>query len=1243
VTRRPDGLAIARQATATIFLVAVVLGCGGDHDGLSSRPVARRSAALGSCAARTKIPTPPESFGHGLVYDHARGVDLMFAGGVLYELDAAGQAQWSRIEANGPAPSARFDAGFAFDRTSGKAVLFGGSDASGLPRDLWEWDGCSWTDRTPSPLPPNWPSGRWASAMTYDWATGHVIVTTGFQVAYDDLHAAWESSAADATVFEWDSSAGTFTARSPAGAPPTRRGGAVAVADQNSKLVYLFDGVQQAESYDAPNNWDTKVYVWDGGAGAWSQRGPSPAPSARAFAAGYQEANGQIVVTGGLWYGWERRPDNWRYDPTSNTFSSTSGVAFNRAWSPAVFDEGISKAIQFGGLAAGPFDNSNFGTFGITAFPNGYFTEGLRSDSGSASLATLGDTRARQSDSSTLLFEGDVAQTLGAFSSNPVTVDGVLSPGEWDDAAVRAFSVCGDAIPGLIYVKNDLTDLYVAIVVDDASWRSGSPQIGGTGSRPPIPQPGGGGGTGTRPPASPPPPSGGGGTGSRPPAGSGPVSAFLDLYFGGQTFQVGDNSWVVRGSDGLTIDGFYPGGTSPADSDDVAAGGTKDVVAAVTHTNPIADQLGTYTVEFKGTLDSTDDSHDFSLHAADVTGLTFALDTGDCATDYYWPPATSPMRASIQIESPPNPAPDGGETGVDGGVDGAPEEGGTTKALGDPCAPDDGCPAPYLCVDGVCCENDCGGGNVNDCQACSTNAGGQTNGMCTPVSPTTSCLAPGECAALEFCDGTSRDCPGSAFLQDTPCPGATLDTCEASKVCTGFSPDCTTTFVPANPATKCAESSTDPCLAPSFCTGSDGTCPALQPVPPESCGQVSNPGPVTLSQGSTTITLTFNGTITQPGRVGVVYSDVGSLQAPERFRLMDSTNGAGHYWDIRTDAQFTGSVTVCVAYDASLMGNDQDPSNLKLEHWDKSGMSDFSGQTGANPICVTVTSLSPFALIAPLKSSLPVVTTPAAVPAEASGPAGAVVSYAVAATDPVDGPLAPSCVPASGSTFPIGTTMVTCKATDLAGIFAVASFPVVVNDTQGPIWSNVPADMTVFAATTAGAKVTYTAPTAIDEVDGKCSVSCTLASGSTFALGSNTVKCTATDQHGHASSASFGVWVQYQAPTDGTFFKQPINPDGSSIFKAGSTIPVKFQLTGASAGVSNAVAHLLVARVSNGIEGTYLEATTNGAADTGNLFRSDGPGSYIYNLSTKGMATGTWSLRADLGDGVAHSIVVSLK
>jgi hypothetical protein len=64
---------------------------------------------------------------------------------------------------------------------------------------------------------------------------------------------------------------------------------------------------------------------------------------------------------------------------------------------------------------------------------------------------------------------------------------------------------------------------------------------------------------------------------------------------------------------------------------------------------------------------------------------------------------------------------------------------------------------------------------------------------------------------------------------------------------------------------------------------------------------------------------------------------------------------------------------------------------------------------------------------------------------------GAVVNYAqVSATDAVDGDLIATCNPASGSAFSLGTTTVTCTATDSAGNSASGSFAVTVQ--LGIIW-----------------------------------------------------------------------------------------------------------------------------------------------------------------------------------------------
>ena len=270
----------------------------------------------------------------------------------------------------------------------------------------------------------------------------------------------------------------------------------------------------------------------------------------------------------------------------------------------------------------------------------------------------------------------------------------------------------------------------------------------------------------------------------------------------------------------------------------------------------------------------------------------------------------------------------------------------------------------------------------------------------------------------------------------------------------------------------------------------------------------------------------------------------------------------------------------------------------------------------------------------------PVVTVPQDISAEATGPNGASVSWiGVTATDDVSGVVEAACDKASGAVFPLGTTRVTCSAKDAAGNVGDNFFSVTVRDTTAPTLT-VSATRTAVATSVDGAAVTYTAPTATDLVDGGVTATCDKVSGSVFALGSTTVTCTATDKAGNASTKTFTVTVT--AAWSGVL--QPVNTDGSSIFKLGSTVPVKFQLTGASAGITNLQARLYLQRVGTAGTGSVLEAVSTSNATTGNLFRYDATsGQYVFNLSTKTLSAGSYQLRIDLGDGQLRTVTISLR
>ena len=84
----------------------------------------------------------------------------------------------------------------------------------------------------------------------------------------------------------------------------------------------------------------------------------------------------------------------------------------------------------------------------------------------------------------------------------------------------------------------------------------------------------------------------------------------------------------------------------------------------------------------------------------------------------------------------------------------------------------------------------------------------------------------------------------------------------------------------------------------------------------------------------------------------------------------------------------------------------------------------------------------------PQGTTPPQITTPGPITADATGPAGAAVSYEASADDDLDPRPALVCSPASGSVFVIGATTVDCVATDSGGNAASASFVVTVLDAK---------------------------------------------------------------------------------------------------------------------------------------------------------------------------------------------------
>jgi hypothetical protein len=152
----------------------------------------------------------------------------------------------------------------------------------------------------------------------------------------------------------------------------------------------------------------------------------------------------------------------------------------------------------------------------------------------------------------------------------------------------------------------------------------------------------------------------------------------------------------------------------------------------------------------------------------------------------------------------------------------------------------------------------------------------------------------------------------------------------------------------------------------------------------------------------------------------------------------------------------------------------------------------------------------------------PSFTPPDNIVTPATSAAGATVNFTANGNDLENGVIPAVCAPASGSTFPIGTTTVNCTVTDNNAVSVPGSFTVTVLN-NAPTFAP-PANITIAAPTADGIAVNFTAA-GNDLEDGSIAALCAPASGSTFPLGTTTVNCTVTDAHGATARGSFTVNV----------------------------------------------------------------------------------------------------------------------
>jgi hypothetical protein len=276
---------------------------------------------------------------------------------------------------------------------------------------------------------------------------------------------------------------------------------------------------------------------------------------------------------------------------------------------------------------------------------------------------------------------------------------------------------------------------------------------------------------------------------------------------------------------------------------------------------------------------------------------------------------------------------------------------------------------------------------------------------------------------------------------------------------------------------------------------------------------------------------------------------------------------------------------------------------------------------------------------------------------ECEGPAGASVTLdGSASSDPDNDPLTYTWTGPFGTasgvsptvTLPYGTSTVSLVVNDGTVDSLPDSADITIQDTTPPALTLAESSVTVVlpSAAASGASVDILAASGASATDICCDSGVTLSpsGASDYPIGTTTAYITASDCHANTSAGQpFTVNVLYNF----SGFLPPIRTDGSSVFRSGRTIPVKFQLTAADGSiVSNATATLLLAQVSGTVIGSFEEITPEAAGNSNfdNLFRYDPTsGQYIYNLQAKGFATGTYVIRAHLDDGTDHGVYVSIR
>jgi N-acetylneuraminic acid mutarotase len=235
----------------------------------------------------------------------------------------------------------------AYDQTSGRLLLFGGSDETGQLNDTWAYDpeARTWTELKPTG---GLPSARWAQGMAYDQVTRRLIMFGGRAESGPSLNDTWV----------YDPGANTWAQLKPAGALPLPRRSPAIAYDPVTRRLIMFGGYSDAGALN-----DTWAY--DSGADAWTKLEPrGTSPSARGdHSIAYDPVSRRVIMFGGRGDTGTVLSDAWAYDPVANTWTELRPSGAQppaRSRHSMAYDLTSARMIIFGGqdIAGGSLDDT---------------------------------------------------------------------------------------------------------------------------------------------------------------------------------------------------------------------------------------------------------------------------------------------------------------------------------------------------------------------------------------------------------------------------------------------------------------------------------------------------------------------------------------------------------------------------------------------------------------------------------------------------------------------------------------------------------------------------------------------------------------------------------------------------------------------------------------------------------------------------------------------------------------------